>query len=111
MTPPLGGSRGEEARLKENGRQQGTLSGALRRELRVVISGNRSPLSLRIAKWALYLGIAWRLYGTRWFRAWVYGLPVAGLATHLFYRRMTHGWTRPWGGWKDLEASPPRSET
>jgi hypothetical protein len=97
--------------MNGNGRQRGTLSGILRTELWVVLSKDRSPLSLRIAKWALFLGIARRLYGTRWFRAWLFGLPVAGLATHLLYRHMTHGWTRPWGGWKDLEASRPRSES
>ena len=97
--------------MEGNGRQQGTLSGTLRKELRVAISGNRSPLSLRIAKWALFLSIARRLYGTWWFRTWVFGLPVAGLATHFLYRHMTHGWTRPWGGWRDLEAGRPRSES
>jgi hypothetical protein len=96
--------------MRQNGRQKGRLSETVRKELRVVISRDRSPLSLRIAKWALFLNIARRLHGTRWFRVWVFGLPVAGLATHLFYRRMTRGWTRPWGGWKDVEAGRPRSE-
>jgi hypothetical protein len=96
--------------MKGNGRRRGTLSGTLRTELRVVLSKDRSPLSLRIAKWALFLYIARRLYGTRWFRVWVYGLPVVGLATHLLYRRKTHGWTRSWGGWSDVEAGRPRSE-
>ena len=95
--------------MTENGRQKGTLSETLHKELRVVISGNRSPLPFRIVKWAVFLSIAWRLYGTRWFWAWIFGLPVAGLAAHLLYRRMTHGWTRPWGGWKDVEAGRPRS--
>ena len=95
--------------MKWNGRQQGTLSGTLRKELRVVISGNRSPLPFRIGKWIVFLSIARMLYGTRWFRVWIYGLPVAGLATHLLYRHMTHGWTRPWGGWKDVEAGPGAS--
>jgi hypothetical protein len=49
----------------------------------------------------------WKCYGTRWFRAWVLGRPVAGLATHFLYRHMTHVWTRPWGGWKDVEAGRP----
>ena len=95
--------------MTKNRRQKGTLSETLHKELRVVISGNRSPLPFRIAKWAVFLSITWRLYGTRWFWAWVFGLPVAGLATHLLYRHMTHGWTRPWGGWKDVEAGRPRS--
>jgi hypothetical protein len=96
--------------MTENGGQKGMLSETVHKELRVVLSGNRSPLSFRIAKWVLFLSIARRLYGTRWFRAWVFGLPVAGLTTHLLYRHMTHGWTRPWGGWKDLGAGRPRSE-
>jgi hypothetical protein len=106
-----GSSYVQEAWMKENGRQKGRLPGTVRKELRVAISGNRSPLSLRIAKWVLFLSGARRLYSTRWFRAWVFGLPVAGLATHFLYRHMTHGWTRPWGGWKDVEADRPRSET
>jgi hypothetical protein len=93
--------------MKETGRPD-TFSGSLRRELRVVASGNRSPIPMRIAKWVLFLSVARRLGGTRWFRAWTFGLPIAGLATHLLYRRMTHGWTRPWGGWKDVEAVRPR---
>ncbi len=65
--------------MTENGRQKGTLSETVHKELRVVVSRDRSPLSLRIAKWALFLSITRRLYGTRWFRVWVFGLPVAGL--------------------------------
>jgi hypothetical protein len=96
--------------MTENGGQKGMLSETVHKELRVVLSRNRSPLSFRIAKWVLFLSIARRLYGTRWFRAWVFGLPVAGLTTHLFYRYMTHAWTRAWGGWMDVEASRPWSE-
>jgi hypothetical protein len=97
--------------MTENGRQRGPLSETLHKELRVVVSRDRSPLSLRIAKWALFLSITRRLYGTRWFWAWVLGLPLAGLATHLLYRRMTRGLTRPWGGWKDVEVGGFRSRT
>jgi hypothetical protein len=94
--------------MTENGRRRGKLSEVVRKELRVVSSRNRSPLPLRIAKWALFLAITWRLYGTRWFRVWVFGLPLAGLATHLLYRHKTQDWTRPWGGWKDVEAANPK---
>ena len=93
--------------MTEYGRQKGKLSETVQKELRVVSSRNRSPLSLRIAKWALFLAITRRFYGTRWFWVWVFGLPLAGLATHLLYRHKTHGWTRPWGGWKDVEAANP----
>ena len=95
--------------MTENENQKGTLSETLHKELWVVISGNRSPLPFRIAKWAVFLSIMWRFYSTRWFWPWVLGLPAAGLATHLLYWHMTHGWTRPWGGWKDVEAGRLRS--
>jgi hypothetical protein len=88
--------------MTEKRRQKGTLSETIQKELRVVSSRNRSPLPLRIAKWALLLAITQWLYATRWFWVWVFGLPLAGLATHLLYRHKTHGWTRPWGGWNDL---------
>jgi hypothetical protein len=94
--------------MTENGRQKVTLSETVQKELRVVSSSNRSPLSLRIAKWGLFLAITRRLYGTRWLWLWAFGLPLAGLATHLLYRHKTHGWTRSWGGWKDVEAANPK---
>jgi len=87
----------------------------LRREWRVISSSNTQPLPLRLAKWAAFLGIARRLYGTRWFRVWIFGLPLAGLGTHLLYRYKTQGWRQPWGGWKDVEVmdiadSPERED-
>jgi 2-polyprenyl-6-methoxyphenol hydroxylase-like FAD-dependent oxidoreductase len=83
--------------------------GTVKRELRVAFSEERSPASLRVAKWIAILAVARRLSGTRWFWPWVLGLPLAGLATHLVYRHKTRGWTRPWGGWQDVEAG--RSKT
>jgi hypothetical protein len=74
-------------------------------QIGLVSSKYRSPLLLRIAKWVLFLAITRRLYATRWFWAWVFGLPLAGLATHLHYRHKTQGWTRSWGGWRDVEAA------
>ena len=80
----------------------------IRREWQVISSRRRSPLPLRLAKWIVFLAIAWRLHGTKWFEVWVFGLPLAGMATHLLYRHKTRGWTRPWGGWKDVEAVDPQ---
>ena len=51
------------------------------------------------------LAITRRLYATRWFWVWVFGLPLAGLATPLLYRHKTQCWTRPWDGWRDVEAA------
>ncbi len=93
--------------MTEKGRQKDTLSQTVHKELRVVLSRSRSPLSLRVAKWLLFLGITRRLYGTRWFWVWILGLPLAGVATHLLYRHKTRGWRRPWGGWRDVEAANP----
>ena len=74
-----------------------------------MFSRNHQPIPLRIAKWAVFLGISRRLYGTKWFRAWVFGLPLAGVAMHLFYRRKTRGWTQPWSGWNDVETANRRA--
>jgi hypothetical protein len=77
----------------------------IKRELQVMFSKTRSPVPLRITKWIVILVVALQLYGTQWFWFWIFGLPLAGLATHLLYRQKTQGWKRPWGGWKDVEAS------
>jgi hypothetical protein len=69
--------------MAESSRQEDTPLGTIRREIRVVLSRNRSPLPLRVAKLVMFALVTRGLYGTRWFRAWVFGLPFAGLATHL----------------------------
>jgi hypothetical protein len=80
----------------------------VRRELRVMSSTRQQPIPLRVAKWAAFLAVARRLHGTRWFRVWTFGLPIVGLGTHAFYRYMTRNWTKPWGGWNDVETARPR---
>ena len=80
----------------------------VRRELRVMFSRRTQPIPLRVAKWAVFLGVARGLRGTRWFRAWAFGLPAVGVVAHFFYRCMTRGWTEPWGGWNDVETARPR---
>ncbi len=90
---------------RESQKNMNAASEIIKRELRVVFSKKRSPLPLRIAKWVAILVVALQLYGTKWFWIWIFGLLFAGLATHLMYRQKTQGWKRPWGGWKDVEAS------
>jgi hypothetical protein len=85
--------------------QEDTFARTVRREIQVVLSRNRSPLPSRIAKLVLFALVTRGLYRTRWFRAWIFGLPPAGLATHFLYWHMRQGWTRPWGGWRDVEAA------
>jgi hypothetical protein len=82
----------------------------IRRELRVMFSRRTQPIPMRVAKWVVFLAVARRLHGTRWFRAWAFGLPTVGLGTHFFYHYMTRGWTEPWGGWNDVEAARSGNE-
>jgi hypothetical protein len=90
---------------RETQKNMNAASEIIKRELRVVFSKKRSPIPLRIAKWVAILAVALQLYGTKWFWIWIFGLLSAGLATHLMYRQKTQGWKKPWGGWKDVEAS------
>ena len=96
--------------MTENGRQEDTPSGTVCREIRVVLSRNRSPIHLGIAKLVLFALVTRGLYGTRWFRAWAFGLPAVGLGAHFLHRHMTRGWTEPWGAWNDVEAARRRIE-
>jgi hypothetical protein len=50
------------------------------------------------------------LWGTYWLWAWLGGLPIIGLMVHFLYRHKTRLWTRPWGGWNDLEAAREKAE-
>jgi hypothetical protein len=79
----------------------------LRRELRVAFSKNAQPVWFRIAKWLVFLtGFGWLWQSRRdqfWY--WLTGALLAGLAVHSVWRWQTHGWTRPWGGWNDVETA------
>lgn len=77
----------------------------IKQEVRVAFSRNVQPVWFRIVKWIVFLGVARRLYGTRWFGIAIVGGLVGGIGLHLMYRWKTQGWTRPWGGWNDLAAS------
>ena len=46
-------------------RREDTPSGTIRREIRVVLFRNRSPLPLRVAKLVLFALVTRDLYGTR----------------------------------------------
>jgi hypothetical protein len=97
--------------VNRQGANRGTgLREQIRRELGVMFSMRTQPTPVRVAKWVVFLAVARGLHGTRWFRAWVFGFPSVGIMVHLFYRHMTRSWTRPWGGWADVEAVRPRIE-
>lgn len=76
---------------------------AIKREAKVAFSKEAQPIWFRITKWIVFIGLAFFLYGTKWFWGWVIGLPVAGLAMHFVYRWKTKGWTKSWGRWKKRE--------
>ena len=78
---------------------------SIKRELRIAFSKRTQPTWVRATKWAILLGVAVVLYGSDFFFYWVVGLPFVGIFTHFLYRRKTHGWTRPWGGWNDVDSS------
>jgi hypothetical protein len=80
------------------------MQNVIRRELRVAFSKRAQPPLFRVIKWVVFVASAVLVSGSRFFRYWVFGLPLLGLAIHFVYRWKTHGWTRPWGGWSDLEA-------
>ncbi len=75
------------------------------RELQVALSRQAQPVWFRVTTWVVFMGVTWWLYRTRWFWGWIGGGVLAGSAVHLVYRWKTQGWTQPWGGWRDLEAS------
>ena len=92
---------GPEVTDQRGAHRETGLRGQIRREFGVMFSRRHQPIPLKVAKWAAFLAVTRRLYGTRWFRAWAFGLPTVGLGTHFFYRHMTRCWTEPWGGWND----------
>ena len=76
----------------------------IKREFRVACSKRAQPVWFRVCKWVVLLGGAYAFYGSRYFWHWVAVLAAIGFFVHFLYRWQTHAWTRPWGGWNDLEA-------
>lgn len=78
----------------------------IERELRVAFSKKAQPVWFRIVKWTVFLGVSGALLSTKraWFWSWLLGTTLAGATVHTIWRWKTEGWTRPWGGWHDLEA-------
>ena len=85
-----------------------TLNPVIRRELRVVFSLRAQPVWFRLLKWTLLLAGVVLFHARSWFWWTLAGLAAAGTLLHLFYRWKTKSWTRPWGGWNDLEAGRDR---
>jgi hypothetical protein len=80
----------------------------LKREVRVAFSRRAQPVWFRVLKWAVIVGVTiafWRRPYFWWFAA---GLVVLSLGLHFIWRWKTNGWTRPWGGWNDVEGANKR---
>jgi len=77
----------------------------VKREIRVATSRRAQPVWFRIVKWAVAIGLSAMLWRTPYFFWWIFGALGLSLTVHFFWRWKTRGWTRPWGGWDDLEAS------
>jgi hypothetical protein len=81
---------------------------ALKREARVALSTRAQPVWFRILKWLVAIAISALLWRTPQFWWWIGGAAGLSLALHFFWRWRTKGWTQPWGGWNDLEATRDR---
>ena len=79
----------------------------LRREGRVALSKNAQPVWFRVTKWTVFLsgfGFLWHARRDQ-FWYWLAGGTLTAVLVHGVWRWQTHGWTRPWGGWSDVEAA------
>jgi len=81
---------------------------SVRREVRVTFSLRAQSLGFRIAKWTVFVTLVHFYWRQPWFWRCLSVAAMLGLASHLFYRCKTRGWTRPWGGWNDLDTANPR---
>lgn len=79
----------------------------IKRELRVAFSKKAQPVWFRVVKWIALLTsfrFLWRNKREHfWF--WLGGMFLVGVTMHGVWRWQTDGWTRPWGGWSDVEAA------
>ena len=82
-----------------------SLAKALRREKRVALSRKAQPVWFRVVKWIVFLGVGVMLWGTGSFWWALLAALVLGVGLHLLWRWKTKGWTRPWGGWNDVETA------
>ena len=87
-------------RLRNTGRK---VQKVIKRELRVAFSKQAQSPLFRVIKWVVFVASTVLVFRTRFFRYWIVGLPLLSITIHFVYRWKTHGWTRPWGGWSDLE--------
>jgi hypothetical protein len=76
----------------------------LKREVRVALSKKAQPVWFRLAKWVVILALVVTFWRNAYFWWGLLAALIISLLLHLFWRWKTKGWTRPWGGWNDLDA-------
>jgi hypothetical protein len=74
-------------------------------EMRVALSRKAQPIWFRVLKWALLIGAGSYLWRGPYFWWCLGGAAALGVGLHLMWRSKTRVWTRPWGGWNDLDAA------
>ncbi len=72
----------------------------IKREFKVAFSLGSQPVSVRIVKWTLTLGLIFLLRNI--VPIWIVFsvMAIAGLTIHFYFRMKTKGWTRSFGPWK-----------
>jgi hypothetical protein len=80
------------------------MQNTIKRELRVAFSSSAQTPLFRVMKWIAIIAGTALVFRTNFFWYWVIGLPFLSITIHFMYRWKTHAWTRPWGGWSDVEA-------
>jgi hypothetical protein len=73
--------------------------------MQVALSRRAQPLWFRVLKWVIAISISVLLWRGAYFWFWIIGALALGLTVHSIWRWKTKGWTQPWGGWNDLDAS------
>jgi hypothetical protein len=78
---------------------------ALRVEVSVAFSRRAQPVWFRVLKWIVIVvavGYFRRSPLLWWGLGAAFGISIG---MHLLWRVKTRTWTRPWGGWSDVEAA------
>jgi hypothetical protein len=86
----------------------GSMRNIIRRELRVAFSTRAQPVWFRIAKWIVIVAVSVLFWRRPAFWLWSLGAMAVSLIVHFIWRWKTNGWTRPWGGWGDIETAKQR---
>jgi len=76
----------------------------IQREVRIGFSPRAQPVWFRVIKWIVILSLAAIFWRKPAYWLCLLAVLLAGLPIHFLYRFETKCWTRPWGGWNDLEA-------